>query len=259
MCQRNGEEQNMKALIVTVAGMARRFSESVGKDTLKCLYYRNSPEESLLCQMLNRKPEFDKYIIVGGFLFDELSDFIGENLKKFSDKIILVKNERFADYGSCYSLYLGIKKAEGLFCEQIVFAEGDLFVDEETFQKVYEAKSDVVTSNGEEIRADRAVVFYYDTMSGIHYIYDTGHETLRIEEPFTAVYNSGQVWKFKNKKLLLEIAEGLSKEELMGTNLVIIQKYFSTPEQEQFQQFRFKTWINCNTLADFERMLEEIR
>lgn len=248
----------MKALIVTVAGMARRFSESVGKDTLKCLYYKNSPEESLLCQMLKHKADFDKYIIVGGFLFDELSDFIEENLKEFTHKIVLVKNEYFAEYGSCYSLYLGIKKAGELSCEQMVFAEGDLFLDEETFQKVYDAKNNVVTSNGEDIYADKAVAFYFDNMSVIHYIYDTDHETLCIKEPFTAIFNSGQVWKFKNRELLLKIAEELSKEELMGTNLVIIQKYFSALARGEYQQLKFKTWINCNTLADFERMLEEL-
>lgn len=249
----------MKALIVTVAGTARRFSESVGKDTLKCLYYKNAPEESLLCQMLRHRADFDKYIIVGGFLFDELVDFIEENLKEFADKITLVKNEYFAEYGSCYSLYLGIKKAGELCCEQIVFAEGDLFLDEETFQKIYDAANDAVTSNGEDIYADKAVAFYYDTMSGIHYIYDTDHETLCIKEPFTAIFNSGQVWKFKNRELLLQIAEGLSKEELAGTNLVIIQKYFSALDKGGYQQFKFKTWINCNTLADFEKMLEELQ
>ena len=63
----------MKILVVTVAGMARRFSESVGKDFLKCLYYKENPREALLFQMLRQASSFDRYIIVGGFLFEELN------------------------------------------------------------------------------------------------------------------------------------------------------------------------------------------
>lgn len=252
----NEEEQGMKILVVTVAGMARRFSESVGKDFLKCLYYKENPMEALLFQMLRQASSFDRYIIVGGFLFEELTEFIEKNLSDLKDKILLVKNGHFADYGSCYSLYLGIKRAEEFGYGQLVFTEGDLFLDKETFRQICDTKSDVVTSNGEDICADSAVAFYYDMESRIHYLYDTEHKALRIQEPFTAVYNSGQVWKFVNKERLERIAGNLSKEELIGTNLVIIQKYFGLLKRKEYQQLRFQRWVNCNTLADFEKTLE---
>ena len=112
----------------------------------------------------------------------------------------------FVDYGSCYSLYLGIKSGRRRFgYGQLVFTEGDLFLDKETFRQICDTKSDVVTSNGEDICADSAVAFYYDMESRIHYLYDTEHKALRIQEPFTAVYNSGQVWKFVNKERLERI------------------------------------------------------
>lgn len=57
----------MKVLIITVAGMSTRFSESVGYPCLKCLYYKQDMKESLLYRFLYEYPEFDRYIIVGGF------------------------------------------------------------------------------------------------------------------------------------------------------------------------------------------------
>ena len=34
-------DDKVKALIVTVAGMSSRFSESLGRECLKCIYYPN--------------------------------------------------------------------------------------------------------------------------------------------------------------------------------------------------------------------------
>ncbi|MDE6913302.1 MAG: hypothetical protein K2P35_06360, partial [Lachnospiraceae bacterium] len=95
----------MKILIVTVAGMSSRFSQSLGHSCLKCLYYENHIEDSLLYTMLHQDRTFDYYVIVGGFMYDDLKAAIEEEFKEFGDKILLVKNEHYADYGSGYSLY----------------------------------------------------------------------------------------------------------------------------------------------------------
>ena len=94
----------MKALIITVAGTATRFNKDTSRDTLKCLYFQENPRYSLLYQILDKARSLDKYIIVGGYLFEELSAFINCNLQEFKDKIELVYNSHYEDYGSGYSL-----------------------------------------------------------------------------------------------------------------------------------------------------------
>ena len=42
----------MKVLIITVAGMSTRFSQSVGAPCLKCLYHEGRAKDSLLYRML---------------------------------------------------------------------------------------------------------------------------------------------------------------------------------------------------------------
>lgn len=246
----------MKVLIITAAGMSNRFSESLGYSCLKCIYYENSIEESLLYKMLYQKAVFDKYIIVGGFMFEELEKTINLHFTDILSKIVLIQNEKFKEYGSGYSLYLGICEALKEKFDELVFAEGDLFVDADDFQKLCNSDDDVITCNKEVIWADKAVVFYYDLENRIHYIYDTGHKALTIEEPFLGIFNSGQIWKFKNFEILKKIVLNLNDEERQGTNLVIIQKYFSAFSKRQYEIIQFNKWINCNTIADFKERKE---
>ena len=42
----------MKYLIITVAGTATRFNRDTEKETLKCLYYKDSPKFALLNQLI---------------------------------------------------------------------------------------------------------------------------------------------------------------------------------------------------------------
>ena len=59
----------MKTLIITVAGTATRFNRDTSRDTLKCLYFQENPQYSLLYQILDKARDIDKYVIVGGYLF----------------------------------------------------------------------------------------------------------------------------------------------------------------------------------------------
>ena len=99
----------MKILILTVAGMSTRFSESIGEPCLKCVFYRNNIKESLLYRMLHQNVAFDKYVIVGGYMFEQLKITLEKDFTEFQDKIILVRNERYSDFGSGYSLFLGLR------------------------------------------------------------------------------------------------------------------------------------------------------
>lgn len=248
----------MKILVITVAGISSRFSQSVGYDCLKCLYYEDTAEHTLLYHLLSSNMDYcDKVVIVGGFQYEVLSKSLNKWFylpnKQITEKdIILVKNEHYADYGSGYSLLLGLKKAFELGADEILFAEGDLYVKSESFKQIWEAKKDVVTESCEPILASKAVVFYSDQDGYIHYLYDTKHGTLQIQEPFAAIRNSGQIWKFIDIHKLEEICRGLSDEEQQGTNLIIIQKYFAIRPEKEYERITLPEWINCNTIKDYQ-------
>ena len=247
----------MRVFLTTVAGSATRFSESIGKPTVKCIYNREDPAKTLLNHMLTQASDYDLFVVVGGFLINELEDYINNNLpSEFSEKVMLVNNEQYAEYGSGWSLYLGLDavlKIYGKDITEVLFAEGDLFVDDGSFSSVAGTKNSVITINSEAIRANKAVALYYDLENVPHYIYDTAHGQLMIDEPFTAVYNSGQIWKFTDIALLSELVLNGDPERFTGTNLVLINEYFQklAKNGESIDIISMKTWINCNTINDF--------
>ena len=71
-------------------------------------------------------------------------------------------------------------------------------------------------------------------------------------EPFKAIFNSGQMWKFSSSDKLLKAVGSLSEKQLQGTNLEIIQAYFGDMNAEEYDVVTFADWFNCNTVADYE-------
>ena len=246
----------MKVLLVTVAGLSSRFSQSVGYPCLKCLYHTQNHKDSMLYRLIHMY-DFDRCIIVGGYRYKELSKAIEAGFGENVGKILLVENTKYAEYGSGYSLYLGLLEALKLEMTELVFAEGDLLVDQKTFEELCEASTDVLTVNRNSILADKSVACYLDLQGRIHYIYDTNHNYLEIKEPFTAIYNSGQIWKFSQPELLRRIVSTMKREMWYGTNLVLVQSYFS--ESTRVEIMTFKKWINCNTVQDYEEGISEIK
>ncbi len=247
----------MKALILTVAGMSTRFSQSVGYECIKCIYHENDIKTCILSRLLQSNQKYcDIVIVVGGFKFDELNQCIDREFIEEYD-ILTVKNEHYFDYGSNYSLLLGLEKAFELGADEIVFSEGDLYVNPDDFKKIWCDDRDVITANFMPIDASKSVAFYYDIKSQVHYIFDSSHETFEINESFTTIRNSGQIWKFKNINRLKEICINLTeKEKQQGTNLIIIQKYFGQKKRETYSLIDISNWINCNTVDDFRSILE---
>ena len=247
----------MRVFLTTVAGSATRFSESIGKPTVKCIYNREDPTKTLLNHMLTQASDYDLFVVVGGFLIEELEEYINTNLpSEFGEKVMLVNNEQYAEYGSGWSLYLGLDAALKIYGKditEVLFAEGDLFVDDDSFSHVAGSKNSVITINSEAIRANKAVALYYDLENVPHYIYDTAHGQLKIDGPFTAIYNSGQIWKFTDIALLMELVLNGDSERFTGTNLVLINEYFQklAVNGETIDIISMKTWINCNTVNDF--------
>lgn len=247
----------MKILIVTVAGMSGRFSESLGYPCLKCLYHENGIQESLLYQMLHQNTEFDFYVVVGGFQYQQLKTVLETEFREFGERLLLVENPHYEDYGSGYSLYLALQAIRDKDFSEVVFAEGDLFVDKESFRKVYDSQRDVLTCNTEAILAEKAVAFYFDQEYGVHYLYDTAHNILEIKEPFRGIFNSGQIWKFADPKRLRQSMEVIAQEEWRGTNLVLVQEYFGSLARDDYEIIMFQDWINCNTISDYRRRKSE--
>lgn len=243
-----------RLLIITVAGMSTRFSSSVGYDCLKCLYHTGDFRESLLYRLLHQPVRFDKYILVGGYKFDELRETVNREFADLADRIVLVENPHYKDYGSGYSLYYGLREAMRYELSQVVFVEGDLFMDTGTFARVCESPKDAVTCTSESITAEKSVVFYLDSKNHLHYLYDMRHTLLSIREPFRAIYNSGQVWKFANPVRLRNVYAGMAENDWKGTNLVLVERYFGQMDRREYELFRFSEWVNCNTVEDFKRL-----
>lgn len=248
----------MKSLIITVAGTARRFNEDTETETLKCLYYKEQPVYCLLSQILEKASAFDEFIIVGGFLFDELQQFVERHLGAYASRIHLIYNPEYNTYGSGYSLFLGIR-AVSPNASEIVFVEGDLYYDAADFEQVVASPKDVLTINHEPIKSNKAVVFYERLNGKVRYLYDVSHRHLQIDEPFLAIYNSAQIWKFTNLSKLRGVLDNLSQEQLAGTNLEIIQAYFGVLDKTAYDIVPFGTWHNCNTVADYNQVFLNIR
>ena len=236
----------MKYLIITVAGTATRFNRDTKEETLKCLYYTDEPQYALLAQLLKNCGEYDKYILVGGYLYEKLGRFVKNELSGYGKKIELVYNEHFKDYGSGYSLYKGIEAIKE--AGDVTFVEGDLFFMATDFRQVYNSPKSVITINREPIYSNKAVALYINVDGKPRYLYDTNHQTLTVSEPFKAIFNSGQMWKFSSS----ETVDSLTKEQLQGTNLEIIQAYFSDMNSEEYDVVTFTDWFNCNTVADYD-------
>lgn len=251
MCR--GDEE-LKLLIITVAGMSKRFSRSVGYDCLKCIYYEDNPKDTLLYRIIKQNQDVDKYIIVGGFQFGKLEEYVKDNLQDLQDKIILVYNNYYEKYGSGYSLYLGIRESLKWNFDELIFTEGDLYIDRDTFSDVFLSADNVITINNEPIYANKAVVLYLDQNRIIHYLYDTAHNSLTIQEPFIAIFNSGQIWKFVSRERVYEVFQMMVEDEWKETNLEFIQRYFKNLSSDEYEIINCPKWINCNTIEDYKKI-----
>lgn len=251
---------NLKIAIITVAGISSRFNQDIYEDdkVLKCIYFEKNPKNTLIAHMIYKLKSYDKIIIVGGFKFSELMNYMGKNFNEaITNKIAFVKNDFYDDLSSGYSLYLGIKEAltnENI--SEILFVEGDLDIDNKSFLNVVNSKKNVLTFNNEPIYSNKAVVLYQNENNDYKYIFNSAHGTLSINEPFKAIFNSGQIWKFKDMKLLKIANDYFRKNLIDDTNLGIIQKYFDLIKNDEIEIIELKHWVNCNTRDDYKLIKE---
>ena len=243
--------------MITVAGSSTRFSKSIGKDCLKCIYAEGDAEDTLLFRLISMNDSYDRFVIVGGHKFDDLLNFVDASLGAYKDRISMVRNEKYAEYGSGYSLLLGLEEAMEYNPDEITFAEGDLALSKKDLDKILESENDVITYNLRTIRSDESVVFYFDSDNRPKYVYDTNHKLLSIKEPFRSIYNSGQVWKFRDMGKLKKIIDGMDENGWEDTNLIFINSYFSTMVYDDIELIPLTEWINCNTVSDYRRSIGE--
>ena len=77
---------------------------------------------------------------------------------------------------------------------------------------------------------------------------------LKIEDDFSALFNSGQCWKFRNVRALKESNMIFGDTDKSGTNLEIVQEYINRIKQNEIMILGLKRWINCNTREDYKKI-----
>ena len=245
-----------RTAIITIAGASTRFSQSIGFEIHKAIYsYKNSSWTILAHQLNLLKDTCSEILIVTGYKHREIELYLKNNFSKLTYNLIY--NKHYLDYGSAYSLILGIDAVDE-DTDELLFLEGDLIFDNFTFNQIINTPKNVITSNNILINAKTAVIFYINNQNIIKYLYDVNHEVLEINEPFIQLGNSGQVWKFIDIKRLKNCLSSYGINEYKGTNLVPINDYYKITDFNDVEFITFRDWFNCNTIKDFELMKDYV-
>ncbi len=244
-----------KIAIITIAGISSRFNEGIEEDkkVLKCLYTEGGKEEALLYHLMKKCSFADHIILVGGYKFEDLCAFYKKDLAEEFPEVTLVQNDHYSDLGSGYSLYLGIQAAVKFDPKEILFVEGDLDIDNESFAKVVDADKSVLTYTYEPIYANKAVVLYKDEKDKYRYAFNSSHGLLTIDSPFSCILNSGQTWKFTQVDKLKAANDMFFENAKEDTNLRIIQNYLDAGVD--IDLVALNRWTNCNTRDDYRKIV----
>ena len=245
----------MKTAVITAAGISSRFNVGVPeKDRkLKAIYSESDSKNTLLYHLLQKCIFADWIIIVGGYKFKNLTEYCEGLEQELQKKICLVFNEYYEGLASGYSLYLGLQESFKYGAEEIVFVEGDLDIDHESFKKVIQSEKSVLTYTYEPIYANKAVVLYKDCNNKFCYLFNAEHGLLSIKSPFSCILNSGQFWKFTEMEVLKNANRQFFEDCRDGTNLYIIQKYLDAGVEVEL--VGLKQWTNCNTKEDYKKIV----
>ena len=245
----------VKTSIITVAGISSRFNKGMlePEKRLKAIYTERDEKNTLLYQLIKKMSFSDRIIIVGGYKYNDLKQYCDGLAPPLRNKLSLIFNAHYEVLSTGYSLYLGLKEALSCGTDEIIFAEGDLDIDSESFLKVVEAKRSVLTYTFEPIYANKAVVFYKDDKNRYRYAYNSQHGLLSIDCPFSCIFNSGQIWKLTEMEALQQSCERFYNEAKEDTNLRIIQSYLDCGIDVDLVALKY--WTNCNTKDDYKKIV----
>lgn len=245
----------MRTAIITAAGLSGRFNEGTAEPErkLKAIYTEKDRKSTLLYHLLQKCSYADSIVVVGGYRFESLKDYCGQLESPIRDKVSIVYNEHYEDLASGYSLYLGLVEAFKNNAEEILFVEGDLDIDNASFERVVRSPKSVLTYTFEPIYTSTAVVLYKDDKDQYRYAFNRKHGLLSIDAPFSCILNSGQTWKFKDMEALRKANERFFKEAKDDTNLRIIQNYLD--DSTEISLVGLKRWTNCNTKEDYNKIM----
>lgn len=245
----------MKIAIITNAGISSRFNEGVPDNLkkLKAIYYENDSKDTLLYHQLLKCSYADKIILVGGYKYENLREYVQTLESGLQSKITMVLNDHFEDLGSGYSLYLGLEEAFKYNPSEVLFVEGDLDIDNDSFERVVSSDKSILTYTYEPIYANKAVVLYKDDADRYRYAFNSSHGMLTIESPFSCILNSGQTWKFTEVDKLKAANAKFYDEAKGDTNLRIIQNYLDMGVEATIVPL--DRWTNCNTRDDYRKIV----
>lgn len=246
----------MKTVIIAVAGVSGRFNENEKEKVLKAIYSTTDKKKTLLYSILKKCNDFDRIVIVGGYQYEQLKEYVENCRTDFSCPICLTYNPHYEEYGTGYTLKVGIEESLRQPCSEITFVEGDLFFDEESFQKILETKQNAATYSRKTIFSNKAVIAYVNQERKLKYAFSTEHGAVSIKEPFFEIYNSGQIWKFVNIPRVKKLFDELPEEMWKKTNLSFIQTYFSEIEEKERKMIEIKKWENCNLRSDYQKCVD---
>lgn len=249
----------MNIAVITLAGVSSRFNENQEKKVLKGIYTAGNPRKTILYSILEKCIGFQRVILVGGYQYESLQEYVYTYQRDFSFEIEMVWNPFYELYGSGYSLRKGLEQCfiGGNF-SGIVFIEGDLFFEKESFELVKKSGLSCITYNRQPIDSKKAVVAYINEKEQIKYVFNTEHGLLKIEEPFSMLINSGQVWKFADLERVRLLMQEMKEEDWQGTNLVFVEKYFAGIPKESREILALEEWENCNTRDEYFRNFEKL-
>ena len=85
----------MKTAVITAAGISNRFNEGVpeSEKQLKVIY--GGGEQTLLYHLVQKCMFADRIIVVGGYRFDDLKEYLSGLRPEIRDKTVLVYNEHY--------------------------------------------------------------------------------------------------------------------------------------------------------------------
>ena len=68
--------------------MSSRFNKDISDEEkiLKCLYYDENPQDTLIYHMIEKSKYADKIVIVGGYKYSDLENYVAEHVPQDLDE-----------------------------------------------------------------------------------------------------------------------------------------------------------------------------